>query len=230
MALPSWVAEQQLRVNALKRQSVAPIPMGVMADSPLTAPGWKELNIEYTCVPDAMYPWDPAILKKINEFDPGATPLWVRWTFLSPDNTEVVTFGRHAIGRYKSTLTVDVPQIKVKGMPKNAKFKKPNLIEFTWMDQPDGDLPGKYRAFDSRLLAHCRRNYSVKSSNQMKREMHAEIDYRKQQAVQREIEQEYRQRELDKYTAKKLAQMSEVEMKEVFSKLQHRERPKKVYV
>lgn len=229
MALPSWIAEQQKRVDAIKATRVAPIYMRPPADSPLNAPGWKELSIKYTCVPDAAYPWDPAIVKAIQVFDPGFAPIWVRWTFLSPDNTEIVTFGRHAFGRYRE-LQKDVPTLRIEAMPLNAFFKKPNIIEKVWMGQSDSDLPGPYQPFDATLYNFCRRNYCVKSSREMIADMHAEIERDKLKKINNEIELEYRQRELDKYTSKKLAQMSEVEMKEVFGKLQHRKHEAKPFI
>jgi len=227
MALPGWVGKQLDRLADLQLRQSAPIPidLGAVPDSPWTAPGWKEVDITYTCVPDSVYPWDPKVLERIHEFDPEAVPIWVRWTFRSPDNKQLVTFGRHAIGRYRPILTKDVPHLSIEAMPSVPKMKRPNVIEFIWMDNnEDDDLPGKYRPFDDRLVFFCRKNYAQKSV----REYMAQIEswreaYFKNVASMKE-DMAYRQKDLDRYVQKKLDQMSEVEMGEVFGNLQHRKK------
>lgn len=44
-----------------------------------------------------MYPWDPAVVKAIREFEPDFCPLWVTTTYKAPSGGFKV-FGRHAIG------------------------------------------------------------------------------------------------------------------------------------
>lgn len=227
MALPSWIYEQQRRVQVLKEKAIAPVHRP-MADSPLNAPGWKELGITYTCIPDSVYPWDPKILKRIQEFDPDVRPLWVRHSFLSPDNTEIAVIGRHGIGRYKPTTIKDVVTLEVEGAPPG--MEKPNIIEFVWSGPSDGSLPGDYKPFDDSLVAHCRTRYTLKSAREAKADMHNDIALARARRAKAQEEHDYIKRDLDKYVQKKLDNMSEVELKETFGNLHHRKHEPKLYV
>ena len=123
-------------------------------DSVHTAPGFREIAVEYTCIPDSMYPWDPFIMKEINVFAPDAVPMWVRWAFRSPEeyeNPQTVVYGRHALGRHVEHLASGIDKFPCP-MPDGATFKKPNRIWFIH-EGPRAtdkyvDLPGDYLPFD----------------------------------------------------------------------------------
>jgi hypothetical protein len=131
-------------------------------DSFFTAPGWREVAVEYTCIPDAMYPWDPKVMRAINVFAPDAVPLWVRWVFRSPqdeDNPIDVVYGRHALGRAienleaeRSDFTCSMPEMPCQGLV----FSRPNRIWFIHEgERPQEkyvDLPGDYLPFDGTLV------------------------------------------------------------------------------
>lgn len=126
-----------------------------------TAPGWREVAVEYSCIPDSMYPWDPCVMKAIRVLALDAVPMWVRWVFRSPQDTENphdVVFGRHALGRsidhQKSELDgfrCEMPTMPCQGL----KFSKPNRIWFIHEgERPTErfvDLPGDYLPFDETL-------------------------------------------------------------------------------
>lgn len=127
-------------------------------DSFFTAPGWREVAVEYTCVPDVMYPWDPKVMRAINVFAPDAVPLWVRWVFRSPEDEENpidVVFGRHALGRAIEHLKMERSDFPCT-MPAGATFPRPNRIWFIHMgEMPQHDyldLPGDYLPFDGTLV------------------------------------------------------------------------------
>lgn len=129
-------------------------------DSFHTAPGFRELGWLCQVIPDATYPWDPDVVRRIQEFVPDVVPLWVQWVFLSPSDTgnpEVVVFGRHALGRSLRNQRGWLPEFKV-SMPSTwpgLKFGRPNLFWFLH----DGvntskyrDLPGNYLPFDGSIV------------------------------------------------------------------------------
>ena len=133
-----------------------------VGDSFSTAPGYRELDVVYTCVPDVAHPWDPKIMKMIWKLAPDAVPLWVQWVFMSPADTgnpEVVVFGRHGLGRCIRNNRVELPEFRcaMPSMPcAGLKFEQPNMLWFIHEgDRPKEkylDLPGEYLGFDHLLL------------------------------------------------------------------------------
>lgn len=126
-----------------------------------SAPGWRQVKVEYSCIPDAVYPWNPLVLKAIWEFAPDAVPLWVRWVFRSPqdeENPHDVVFGRHALGRRIEHLQMErldfhctMPSMPCQGLT----FEKPNRIWFIHEGESpkerNVDLPGDYLPFDATI-------------------------------------------------------------------------------
>jgi hypothetical protein len=128
-------------------------------DSFHTAPGYREVAVEYSCIPDSMYPWDPFIMKEINRFAPDAIPMWVRWAFRSPEEYEdvgTVVYGRHALGRHIEHLSSDIDRFQCP-MPEGVTFKKPNRIWFIHEGPHPTDeyvdLPGDYLPFDHSIYS-----------------------------------------------------------------------------
>jgi len=143
--------------------SVLPRGRVQLRDSFHTAPGYREIGMFYSCVPDPVYPWDPKVVREIWKFAPDAVPMWVQWVFMSPQETgnpEIVVFGRHALGRsiknqraYLEPFRVHMPTMPCQGL----KFDRPNDIWFIHqglMGQHPKykDLPGDYLPFDSDLV------------------------------------------------------------------------------
>jgi hypothetical protein len=160
--LSEWAADivpEQAPVapNLLPRSRVR------VRDSFYTAPGYREIGMFYSCVPDPAYPWDPKIVREIWKHAPDAVPLWVHWVFLSPQETgnpKIEIFGRHALGRviknqrtYLEPFRVHMPTFPCQGIT----FERPNDIWFIHQG-PMGlhakykDLPGDYLPFDHNLL------------------------------------------------------------------------------
>jgi len=237
-----WVREQQLFVEQRKRQLEATAPTITLPvrDSFHTAPGYRELGMEFTCIPDSAYPWDPAVLKQIWSFDPTVVPLWLRWVFLSPSDTgnpQVVVFGRHAIGRALKNphaelvpLPVEMPSMPCQGVT----FSKPTLIEFIWMGKaPEKyvDLPGEYLPFNSMLSSYMRHRYLEISVAEAKRRI---IDGQQEAEEKRKHkareEDAYHRRTLEKYVNKQLEKVSEVEMAEHFGQLRQGKKEPKPFV
>lgn len=161
MDLSSWATKiEQVPIAP----SLQPRGRVKIRDSFYSAPGYREIGMFYSCVPDAAYPWDPQVMREILVVAPDAIPLWVRWVFLSPQETgnpEIVVFGRHALGRrianqrgYLEPMRVTMPTMPCQGLT----FEKPNDIWFIHqgamgLHKKYKDLPGDYLPFDSDLLA-----------------------------------------------------------------------------
>jgi hypothetical protein len=162
--LSSWASGDFELSQAQVAPSVLPEGRVRVRDSFYTAPGYREIGMFYSCVPDAAYPWDPKVMREILQLAPDAIPMWVQWVFLSPQETgnpEIVVFGRHALGRhivnhvgYLEPFRVLMPTMPCQGL----RFERPNDIWFIHQG-PMGqhpkykDLPGDYLPFDSDLVS-----------------------------------------------------------------------------
>lgn len=216
--MPAWAGA---RAQNILRQKVAEIDSGTMA-VPIrtTAPGYRDRGMQITAVDDAAYPKDPAVTDALRFVDQGKgllIPLWIRWSFLSPsdDGAErIVTFGRHAIGRYiYDPVTWRAPLDCT--MPPNADFPMPNQLDRILEGRRDpryADLPGAYLPWDWRLVYHPTIRLSIK---ELKQRYIDDVRARHLAAVkvQRDIEADLR-REAQPYWDKKLEKVSDVEWAE----------------
>jgi hypothetical protein len=223
---PGWYSAALKKHQAKLDAWAGPVqPLEVpIRDSFQTAPGWRDLGMEYTCVPDAQYPWDPKVLRTIWTFDPGVIPMWVRWAFLSPADDgqeEVVIFGRHAIGRHVDNphsqlepLHVSMPPMPCQGV----RFDRPNLIELIAVGAPDkraSDLPGEYMPFGYQLVKHLRKQYREATAKEIYKlavtDKQAAADENLRKVRQEEL---YRRADVEAFVAKKLENVSEIEMRD----------------
>ena len=164
MDLSSWIDSDFELTQAQVAPSVLPAGGKIpLRDSFYTAPGYREIGMFYSCVPDPAYPWDPKVVREIWKVAPDAIPMWTHWVFLSPQETgnpKIEIFGRHTLGRrienQRSPLEpfrVLMPTFPCQGLT----FEKPNAIWFIHQG-PMGlhkkykDLPGAYLPFDSTIL------------------------------------------------------------------------------
>jgi hypothetical protein len=162
MELSEWASDFDLE-QAQVAPSLLPSGRVPIRDSFYTAPGYREIGMFYSCVPDPAYPWDPKIVREIWKWAPDAVPMWVHWVFLSPQETgnpKIEIFGRHALGRVIKNRRGSLEPMRVL-MPtfpcQGLTFEKPNDIWFIHQG-PMGlhkkykDLPGDYLPFDSDLV------------------------------------------------------------------------------
>lgn len=217
--------QQARRQRALNRLAAsAPTITAPIRDSFHTAPGYRELAVEYSCVPDPLYPWDPAVLRAIWTFDPRVVPLWVRDIYLSPADTgepEVVVFGRHGIG-----VTIDTPVGQPIPMPctmpsmpcQGVSFKAPSTVILVWHSGLFGythpkyvDLPGEYMPFDMGLYHYLRASYLDNATSK-----EVIFDVVEGQRLRHEklksrinAEFEYRMKDVGQYVDKQLERVSE---------------------
>src|SRR5687767_13714726 len=124
--LPRWMGQQ-----------ARPIPVDV-AHSYHTAPGWRLCGRpSYTCVEPAGGPHvDPAVLRAIREFDPGAIPIWQIQAYLPPGKMGfdyVITDAHVGIARHVRDPRGSVLLSNV-DMHSGAKHPRPNVLFFIWVD------------------------------------------------------------------------------------------------
>lgn len=140
------------------------------------APGYLHIGYTYSCVPDAAYPWDPAVLAAIREIVPDAMPLIIRSVWQWSNYAEhghldpPLVLMRHGIGRairdpyfHPHDFLCEMPTAPIPGLcipGRDIADCRPNYIETNWQDadlKPYGfDLPGAFLPFDWRLFQRYR--------------------------------------------------------------------------
>jgi hypothetical protein len=195
-----------------------------------SARGYREVAMEYTCVPDAVYPWDARLMKKIWEFAPDTVPLWINWVFRTPRNEtgeQDVVFGRHGLGRAIRPHRSDLIPFRcaMPTMPCNGiTFEQPNTIWFIHQgDSPSEknvDLPGDYLPFDMGMVMKAWDSWadaSHQTEEEFKEELRDEL-YRipMQKAAERRevraVESAEQNRDFAAYAKKVIARISDTEI------------------
>lgn len=208
------------------------------------APGYREIGMFYTCVPDVQYPWDPTIMKEIWRFAPDAIPMWVQWVFLGPKERgeHIEVFGRHALGRkiwhpnYDLTpFHCEMPSFPCQGL----SFEKPNYIWFVHEGAKlnDGkykDLPGNFLGFDDSILRRAKDeavgfNMTEREFIEFMRETYIEKPRLERERRLKALEEDMAARDADfeKYARGQMDKISDVEIKEFQQSVGKRGREKK---
>jgi len=228
--------------NLLPDPSSLPALRGKFATDFHSARGMREVAVEYTCIPDAQYPWDPLMMKLIWEFAPDAVPLWVRWVFRTPqdeENPHDVVYGRHALGRVVRARTdlfplkASMPTMPVFGL----KFAKPNVLWFIHegaVDPTKRGMPGNYLPFDWSIVQRAKdSSEGFKMSDKEYREhLHnLWIDKprtaRDKRIADWEQDMAYRDQDFQRYYAKLADHISDVEIAELQRSVGKRKRERK---
>ena len=238
MDLSEWGAE------IVADQGGLPIPeeMPVVATLPVrtdfhSARGYRQVAMEYTCIPDAVYPWDARLMKKIWEFAPDTVPLWINWVFRTPRNEtgeKDVVFGRHGLGRAIRPHRSDLIPFRcaMPTMPCNGiTFEQPNAIWFIHQgDSPSEknvDLPGDYLPFNMDMVMKAWdswANASHQTEDEFKEELRDEL-YRipllkaAERREDRDAEMAERNRDFSAYAKRVIEKISDSEI-EAYQALQ----------
>jgi len=205
-----------------RREAAAPSVSVPFTGRPV---GVRWLGRTYSCVPDAVYPWDPDVVRAIWRFDPSARPIWVKDIFQVPledsDAHRVIVYGRHGIARKIENLRgleplqVEMPSMPVLGL----RFDAPNYEPVRWFDRL---APGKYPEAPGAYLPF---DFEFAKWLEMTRMPHDEALWVKtfvtdkqvrelERKRQRDDMHNYLMREVRKFTSKILENTSEVEMME----------------
>lgn len=138
-----------------------------IADSKYTCRGWLFRGEWFYSYPDVAYPWDPAVLRAIREFEPTAMPIVIRsrWQRADYGNlSEPITLVRHGIARAVRDPIGPIHSFRCEMPVRHHKrdqlwtsphlhaHQPPNYVEVNHYDRqvrPFGpDLPGAYLPFD----------------------------------------------------------------------------------
>lgn len=207
-AADKW-AEKQARLKA----AAASAPL--IFDQP--DKGWLDLGVEYSCIPDSMYPWKADLVKDIWKVAPSFRPAWARQVLKHSVSGEIKVVGCHVIAtkvpdphNQLYPFPVEMPTMPCNGLT----FDAPNVIERHWQGDRVGDLPGEYMTFES-LYSFCKAAFKERSAEELKEELlDKPAEARAKAAAARQAEHEYKQRDIQAYAQKKLDQLSELEVKE----------------
>lgn len=221
--LPAWYLKARAKREAKYKKLSGELPK-VEFTIPDRTPGWTELGMEFSCVPDATYPWDVDVVRAIRAIRSDLVPMWCRWVFLSPwdkdSGQEAVVFGRHALGMVDAGLKgqphsfiCDMPEMPCKGI----SFERPNKIWCVFTGEKDkraADLPGAYVPFGWNIYQYVDGCPEL-SPKELRR---LTIEKKKEEASRRSAaeaaEKAYIKRDMDRYADKVLSNMSEVELME----------------
>jgi len=214
-----------------------------LRDSPDTARGYREVDVQYSCVPDSVYPWDAEKVRAIREFLPDAVPMWVHWVFLEPNTRNPVVFGRHALGRAirepgrdLATFRCLMPTMPCQGLT----FEKPNRIWFIHegdRNQDYPDIPGTFLPFNDSIVHRARESarYMQLSAEEFKKAMVAELvdgplQERETRKRDHDADMEARHADFERYARSRWDQLSDVEIAEFQRTRGQRGREKKTMV
>jgi hypothetical protein len=173
-----WVTQAQAQHNAAMSALNRSLPQFQIpiGNSKYTAPGYLFLGEYYYSYQDVMYPWDPAVIRAIREFEPTAMPITVRsiWQKADYGNLgEPFVLVRHGIARvvrdallpthkFRCELPVQ-PHDDVHALPHVLAQNPANWVEVNHYDRDDRphglDLPGRYLPCDWALYHQLRDSY-----------------------------------------------------------------------
>lgn len=217
-----WIEQAKLKAAHRLKAMEASMPTmhGQFATDFNSAPGWREVGMEFTCIPDALHPWDAKIVSAIRRIDPSFVPVTIRWVFLSPHDTgnpQEEVFVRYGLARKVDDPYQVLPPMNVL-MPTDNSLPRPNKLVVIFQGprkkEKYCDLPGDFVPFDGNILNWFYDNYGIQSPEEVMAiiEQRRKAHEQKKRSVQSEME--YIQRDIEKYAQKMLDRVSEVEIKE----------------
>lgn len=147
---------------------------------------WRPVGAVVSAVPDVIYPWDPAVVRAIHEFDPNVIPLMVRREYRAATGGRL-TFRCHAIGSHVWNRTeVAAPWTRSVLTPTWLvdPLRRPTQMDLHLEDRTTrtGDgRPGRYLPFDWRVYYALRANYQRLTAREVINylEVHGEAEVKK---------------------------------------------------
>lgn len=138
------------------------------------------VHTEVSCIPHVAYPWDPAVLRAIHEFDPRVIPVWVTRVYRAVDTGGELVLGRHAIAshvwnpRQPPDMNVYRALMPIRGGPQ----QRPTQLDLHITRRPKGNgLCGDYVPFGWEVYKLLRRTYDEWSAKERMRyvDEHGEV-------------------------------------------------------
>lgn len=193
---------------------------------------WRVCNEDwYTCIPSAGGAVDPAVLRELHTFYPGAIPMEWRQKWIPPNSYDPIVVRYHVVGVYNPTPREGHVPFYVE-MPARPKHPVPNILDFVAQDddRADGGPPG-YMPFDFKLVAYLRRIYNEhRTAKELGDLIKARYERRMAMLEKLAEEAEYAEGDLKRWLYKRLAQFSDVEWAEYYRGRGKRKRVPKPFV
>lgn len=186
--------------------------------------GWSSIATLYSCIPDSIYPYDPQVLRAMQEIIPGVAPLWIRTVMLTPPEAngyrEIEIFGRHGLGAYdpscpeEARISASMPY----RFPEGVSFPRPNRVLWILQYKPEyDDLPGKYFPFDWGAYAFVDEQFSGAVDTDADFDRVLGKRRRQERALAHaQSEQAYIWRDLNRFIEKQREKVSDIEERDYF--------------
>lgn len=125
--------------------------------------GYAAVATEISCIPDAVYPFDPDVLRAIHVFDPRVIPLWVRRVYRHSTTGGILVLGRHAIASHVWNPHASIDRNVYRAlMPTYRASERPTQVDFHHLGPRAGQgLCGPYLPFDGYVSWILRRTYDT---------------------------------------------------------------------
>lgn len=187
--------------------------------------GWRVLGIHYTCIPNSLYPWDPAVIRGIWEFEPTWVPMWVVHEAINDGMDSPISFGNHAIGRVVDDprmgtdyFTLGGFSVSMPSMPcQGISFRRPSHLELLipWWDRYPALPFGPYYPFDWSVVRFLKEVHMEPDPAKLHELLVEQPTLRwERDKKRRDDEKAYIAKDLYSYTNRKLNEMSDVERSE----------------
>lgn len=221
---PAWVEQARLKRarNIQRDQDLSPRLSWNVADSFHTAPGYRQLGVEYSCILDSLYPPEREVMQAVKRIAPDLEYMWVRWILLSPSNTgnpKVEVYGRHALGRIVSDPHNTLPFLPVTLPHGMSTRRRPNKVHRIFQNMHDKGVTGLggYLPFDWNVyywIAETYKEATAKELFQVYAQEPEDASQVRKASIQSHMD--YIQEDIGKWIQKKLDDVSELEVKEHF--------------
>ncbi len=217
-----WIEQarrkQEAKLQAL--QDKAPRLQGQFGTDFHSAPGWREVGMEFSCIPDALHGWDETVVGNIRKIDSTFVPVKINWVFLSPSDTgnpQEKVFVRYGLARKVDDPHGELAPMNVL-MPTKGKLPRPNKLVVIFQGprkkEKYCDLPGEFVPLDGAVYQWFVDNYGQQDPEEVMTIIQAQREAHEKRKQKLQDEMDYVQKDLDKYTQKMLDRTSEIELRD----------------
>lgn len=217
--IPDWVWQQEktelARINQL-RQSLPSRSIPIRSKPR----GWREVGMFFSLEEHVLYPREREVTEAIKQFDPFLVPMGVYWVFKPEGSEDEYVFFRHVVGRFNDDPLYERPEgLRVDNVPSGYKGHIPNQVILIWEgeEHPESkSLPKAYKPWNWELHQKLKDSWVLNLSLQEMKQKFVHDKAEEEERVNQKAreEREYINKDLNDFVARKLEQISEVEMKE----------------
>ena len=217
-----WIeqARRKQEKRLLDLQESMPALQGQFGTDFHSAPGWREIGMQFSCIPDAVEGWDSTVVKNIRKIDPSFVPVKINWIFMSPTDTgepEEKVFVRYGLARKVDDPHGELTPLNVL-MPSTLNgWPTPNKLEVIFQGPRKKerycDLPGEFVPLGGAVYQWFIDHYGQQDPEEVMAVIQAQREAHERKKKQLQDEIDYMQKDLDKYTQKMLDRTSEIELR-----------------